>query len=122
MLPMTSPHRKRKRGVILTTQGFRKLQAARSEAEVRANAGQRYTLEDLSERTGLSVDTVMKVLACEVGVDRQTLKNFFQAFRLPLKQSDFTHPGTNPGSSNSGDFTISSWCRTVTYYRSPCSM
>ena len=86
-----SKHR-RKRGVILTSQGLQKLQAARSRAETWQNAGLRYTLEDLSERTGLSVDTVMKVLACEAGVDRQTLKCFYQAFELVLEPSDYMRP------------------------------
>ena len=92
MIQTSRPKHRRKRGVILTPRGLQKLQTARTEAETQQNSGQRYTLEDLSELTELSVDTVMKVLACEVGVDRQTLKCFFQAFKLSLELSDFTRP------------------------------
>ncbi|ALF54049.1 serine/threonine protein kinase [Nostoc piscinale CENA21] len=83
---------RRRRGVILTPQGLKKLQTAKSEAEIRENNGHRYTLEVLSDRTGLSVDTIMKIFACEVGVDKQTLKHCFQAFNLVLEQSDYCFP------------------------------
>jgi hypothetical protein len=83
---------RRRRGVILTPQGLKKLQTAKSEAEMRENSGNRYTLEALNERTGLSVDTLMKIFACELGVDKQTLKYCFQAFNLVLEQSDYCFP------------------------------
>lgn len=88
----TSSKRRRRRGVILTPQGFEKLQLAKTDAEFKENAGHRYTLEALSERTGLAVDTLMKVFACETGVDKQTLKAFFRAFRLTLETEDFYYP------------------------------
>jgi hypothetical protein len=90
---------RRKRGVILTSRGLEKLQAARTEAESRENSGNRYTLEELSERTNLSVDTLMKVFACETGVDRQTLKICFTAFQLALESSDYYQPDTQPPSA-----------------------
>lgn len=83
---------KRRRGVILTSQGLQKIQAAKSKAEIEENFGNRYTLEDLSERTTLSVDTLMKVFACETGVDKQTLKTCFRAFNLTLEPSDYGWP------------------------------
>lgn len=86
------PKRRRRRGVILTTTGLQKLQDARSEAEFEENSGNRYTLEALSERTGLAVDTLMKVFACESGVDKQTLKFCFKAFNLVLESSDYFYP------------------------------
>lgn len=86
------PKRRRRRGVILTPKGLKKLQDAKSNAEFEENAGNRYTLEALSERTGLAVDTLMKVLACESGVDKQTLKFCFRAFNLTLDTDDFCHP------------------------------
>jgi hypothetical protein len=64
---------KRKRGVILTSQGFQKLQKAQTLAEFQGNCGNRYTLEEMSDRTGLAVNTLMKVYACESGVDKKTL-------------------------------------------------
>ncbi|MDJ0507876.1 MAG: AAA-like domain-containing protein [Crocosphaera sp.] len=83
---------RRKRGVILTENGLEKLQNAKNEAEFADNHGNRYTLEALSDRTGLGVDTLMKVFACECGVDKQTLKCCFKAFNLTLCEPDFYHP------------------------------
>jgi len=57
-----------------------RFQQAKSDAEFEENAGHRYTLEALSERIGLAVDTVVKMLSCEAGVDKQTLKMGFKAF------------------------------------------
>lgn len=90
-MPVSQPHRRR-RGVILTPQGVQKLLIAKSTAELEQNAGKRYTLEDLNERTGLSVDTLVRVLKCEVGVDRETLKTCFRAFGLSLDPEDYTQP------------------------------
>ncbi len=83
---------RRRRGVILTPKGLNKLQTAKFETEIRENSGNRYTLEALNQRTGLSVDTLMKTLACEVGVDKQSLKYCFQAFNLVLEQNDYYFP------------------------------
>ncbi|MGK7942807.1 MAG: AAA-like domain-containing protein [Crocosphaera sp.] len=83
---------RRRRGVILTENGLEKLQNAKNEAEFAENHGNRYTLEALSEKTGLGVDTLMKVFACESGVDKQTLKCCFKAFHLTLCGPDFYHP------------------------------
>lgn len=83
---------KRKRGVILTTQGLQKLQVAKSQAEIDDNSGKRYTLEAMSERTSLSVDTLMKIIKCELGVDKQSLKRFFSTFGLNLDQKDYYWP------------------------------
>ncbi|HEY9596884.1 MAG TPA: hypothetical protein V6D33_04380 [Cyanophyceae cyanobacterium] len=52
----------RRRGAILTPQGYKKLQDARRQSEIQENFGERYTLEELSERTRLSLNTVTKVL------------------------------------------------------------
>ncbi|WP_251956475.1 NB-ARC domain-containing protein [Nostoc commune] len=81
--------RRRKRGVILTPQGFQKLQTAKCQAQSWENLDKRYTLEDLSDRTGLDPDTVMKVFHCQVGVDKQTLNTCFRAFNLLLEPSDY---------------------------------
>jgi hypothetical protein len=94
---------RRKRGVVLTTQGFIKLQAAKSQVEIQENNGRRYTLEAMSERTCLSVDTLMKVLRCELGVDKKSLKSFFRAFGLTLEHKDYFLPQaqTNQASQSS---------------------
>lgn len=89
---MNSEKQRRRRGVTLTPQGLQKLKAAESQAELSENKGKRYTLEALSERTGLNPDTLMKVFACQVGVDKQTLNCCFKAFKLRLEASDYSRP------------------------------
>jgi hypothetical protein len=92
MHPQDSSKRRRRRGIILTPSGLQKLLDAKSEAEFEENQGNRYTLEALSERTGLAVDTLTKVFACESKVDKQTLKILYRSFELVLQDSDFTYP------------------------------
>ena len=87
---------------MLTPQGLDKLQTAKTDAEFKENAGNRYTLETLSERTGLAVDTLMKVFACESGVDKQTLKICFRSFNLTLEPTDFYYPGAATADSATG--------------------
>jgi NB-ARC domain len=86
---MNRQNPRRKRGVILTTEGFQKLHTAKCQAESWENSDQRYTLEQLRLRTGLDPDTLMKVFRCEVGVDKQTLNCCFKAFNLRLEASDY---------------------------------
>ncbi|BAZ49650.1 WD-40 repeat-containing protein [Nostoc sp. NIES-4103] len=95
---MKSPQRSRRRGVILTPQGLQKLEDAKSASENYENFGKRYTREALSFRMGLDPDTVAKVFACEIGVDRQTLKYCFQTFNLQLEPNDYqlANPDINP--------------------------
>lgn len=92
MPPQEGSKRRRRRGVILTPAGLQKFLATKTEAEFQDNQGNRYTLEALSERTGLAVDTLTKVLACEAKVDKQTLKILYRAFDLVLKADDFSYP------------------------------
>lgn len=87
---MSQPTSRRRRGVILTALGWQKFQAAKSKAEVADHAGERYTLEQLSDRTHLSVDTLMRILGGTVGVDRLSLHNCFRAFNLRLEPEDYT--------------------------------
>ncbi|MDM9582851.1 ATP-binding protein [Nostoc sp. GT001] len=86
---MKSQHRSRRRGVILTPQGLQKLQDAKSKSEHYDNFDKHYSREVLGFRMGLDSDTVTKVFACEIGVDRQTLKYCFQAFNLQLEPHDY---------------------------------
>jgi transcriptional regulator with XRE-family HTH domain len=87
--------RKRKRGVTLTSLGLKKLEEARSQAEMQQNRGVRLTLEDLSEMVGVAPDTVMRVFAGEERVDKHTLRRCFQAFQLKLSPSDYLQPQTD---------------------------
>lgn len=89
---MNQPKPRRQRGVLLTPTGWKKLQEALGEAETWENSGTRYSLEALSSRTGIEPTTIRKVLEREKGVDKQTLKRFFQGFDLELEQCDFFRP------------------------------
>ena len=99
---MAQPTSRRRRGVILTALGWQKFQAAKSKAEVADHAGQRYTLEHLSDRTHLSVDTLMRILGGTVGVDKQSLHNCFRAFNLRLEPEDYTLPLAQPVEPDAG--------------------
>ncbi|MBZ8182287.1 serine/threonine protein kinase [Oscillatoria salina IIICB1] len=82
--------KKRKRGVILTLKGLHKLEKAKRDTEFEENNGIQYTWEQMSDRTGLAVNTVIKIYAREVGVDRNSLKKCFRAFNLILEPSDYS--------------------------------
>ncbi len=81
---------KRQRGIILTSEGLQKLQEARLESELKENFGERYTLEQLSECTGLDIHTIKRVLNCQQGVDKRTLERIFIAFNLDLSESCYS--------------------------------
>lgn len=83
---------KRKRGVILSPEGWQRLKSAQAHSEMEVNGGCPYTLEDLNELTGLSSHTLTKVRRRHTPVDRQTLKDYFKAFNLTLTSRDYTRP------------------------------
>ncbi|HEY9657958.1 MAG TPA: hypothetical protein V6C65_05795, partial [Allocoleopsis sp.] len=83
---------KRYRGVVLTVQGWTKFQTAKAQVEFSENAGDRFTLEELSERMGLSLNTISKLLGRLDPVDKQSLQWAFRAFGLELSQSDYRRP------------------------------
>jgi hypothetical protein len=90
--------RSRQRGVVLTEHGWRKL----LKMEVLQNKdGEWHTYELLGDRTLLSPRTVSKIVGREVGVDYRTLKQFFDAFNLPLESDDccLTSYGAKPSSN-----------------------
>jgi transcriptional regulator with XRE-family HTH domain len=86
------PHRQRERGVILTLQGWHKLQAALQQAADDRNFGLRFTREHLSELTGLSVGTISRILKRQEAVDLQSLEQFLQAFNTELTAGDCAPP------------------------------
>lgn len=87
-----APKQSRKRGVVLSQQGWQKL----VQAEVLHDRfGKRYTHEQLSERSLLDVRTISRILSCEVKVDKSTLRTFFRAFNLQLNENDYTTPTGN---------------------------
>ncbi|MEH1939735.1 MAG: NB-ARC domain-containing protein [Nostoc sp.] len=80
---------KRNRGVILTREGWQKLQQAKLAGELREKSGSKYTLEEISERAGLTSNTVAKILTNQEGVDKRTLVYLFMAFNLELNSQDY---------------------------------
>ena len=90
--PMSASKSKRRRGVVLSLQGEQKLREAIAHVESEENFGQKLTLEELGDRTGLDPGTVAKILDCEQRVDRRTCDRFFRAFKLKLEAKDFEQP------------------------------
>ena len=86
----------RQRGAILTAQGLRKLNQAKSELELEQNF-RRYTLEALSQKTGLTPTTLSKVFIGSAKVERQTLQCCFKAFNLTLETDDYLYLKCHPG-------------------------
>ncbi|MBD2691891.1 AAA-like domain-containing protein [Anabaena catenula] len=80
---------KRRRGVILSFQGWQLLQAAEYLSAARENSGHPYTLEQLSERTGISTKTLIKVRRRQSPIDSPTLASYFKAFELSLREDDY---------------------------------
>ena len=83
---------KRKRGIILSSEGWQRLNQAQKKSEIQQNGGFAYTLEDLSEMTGLSSHTLTKVRRQQSPVDKQTLECYFKAFGLAFQEKDYTKP------------------------------
>ncbi|MFN6567299.1 WD40 repeat domain-containing protein [Dendronalium sp. ChiSLP03b] len=83
---------KRRRGVILTIKGWDKFQAAKTQAEFDENAGDSFSLEELSDSTRLALHTISRILARLEPVDKSSLQFAFAAFGLELSQSDYTRP------------------------------
>jgi hypothetical protein len=82
---MSSSRRNRAR--ILTASGLKKLREQMRSHEVEANAGFKYTLEQLGKLTGLDPETVKNVLDCQ-GSDKRTIARCFETFGLTLTASD----------------------------------
>lgn len=80
------------RGVVLSPHGWQRFQVAKQQVESEENWGKRFTQEDLNERTGLSLNTLARILKRELGVDRQSLEIFFQSFALELTKTDYVSP------------------------------
>ncbi|HEY9619187.1 MAG TPA: NB-ARC domain-containing protein, partial [Crinalium sp.] len=86
---------KRVRGVILSPQGWQRFQMAKQQAESDETWGKHFSQEDLSDRTGLSLNTLARIFKREQGADRQSLEYLFRAFGLELTQADLTSPASS---------------------------
>lgn len=82
----SQPPAKRRRGVILSLQGWKKFQAAKTQVEFDENAGDRFTLEELSERTNLSLNTISKALGRSEPVDKLIITVGIPCLWLGVKQ------------------------------------
>lgn len=82
-------HATRRRGVLLTSSGRQRLQAAITVSEMAHNNGDRFTLEQLSDRIQVSTKTLSRLWSSNVTVDRRTLKMCFSAFALELRGEDY---------------------------------
>jgi WD40 repeat protein len=91
---MTLQNWKRKRGVALTSKGLQKIKEAKHQLEAKENFGNRYTLEEMSARSGLYSSTISKVLNREGGVDKQTIEKLFSAFQLKIDKNDYSTSNT----------------------------
>ncbi|MBE9104067.1 hypothetical protein IQ229_03640 [Nostoc cf. edaphicum LEGE 07299] len=91
---MTLQNWRRKRGVALTTKGLQKIKEAKHQSEAKENFGNRYTLEEMSVRSGLYSATISKVLNREGGVDKQTIEKLFSVFNLKIDKSDYSSSNT----------------------------
>jgi transcriptional regulator with XRE-family HTH domain len=78
----------RERGIVLSPQGWQRFQVAKQQVESEQIWGKHLTQEDLRDRTGLSLNTLYRVLKRELGVDRQSLEYLFGAFGLELTKAD----------------------------------
>ncbi|BAY85315.1 WD-40 repeat-containing protein [Calothrix parasitica NIES-267] len=81
---------RRSRGVVLTDEGWKKLEHALNEWNNQNNFDKPYTIEALIEVTLLDPGTISKVLSREVAVDRRTLERFFRGFNLKLDNDDYS--------------------------------
>ncbi len=90
---------KRKRGVILSSQGWQRLQAAEHLAAIQQNEGRAYTLEQLTHQTQLSPNTLTKVRRRQKPVDQLTLEAYFAAFGLSLSPNDYMTQELEPPAS-----------------------
>ncbi|WP_152592086.1 NB-ARC domain-containing protein [Nostoc sphaeroides] len=86
---------KRNRGLMLTREGWQKLQNAKLEWEFRENNGSKSTLEELSEQAGITPVTLRKVLTRETWVDKRTLVRLFMMFNLDLDKTYYTSPNSD---------------------------
>ena len=79
----------RRRGIVLTIAGLKRLQAAILAVEKVQNNGEHFTLEDLGDRMNVSTKTLNRLWSLNIGVDQKTLKLCFSAFNLELHSEDY---------------------------------
>ncbi|MBW4612343.1 MAG: AAA-like domain-containing protein [Desmonostoc vinosum HA7617-LM4] len=88
---MKQSNSRRKRGIVLTPAGLKRLQAAILALETAKNNGDHFTLEQLGDRMNLSAKTLSRLWSLDVGVDQRTLRICFSALNLELHREDYTN-------------------------------
>ncbi len=86
---MEATRQRRRRGIVLTTTGLKRLQAAIQAAQLQENDGRRFTQEELSNRIGVSTNTLSRLWSLKTGLDSRSVKLCFTAFDLELIDSDY---------------------------------
>lgn len=87
---MEAAKQRRRRGIVLTATGLKRLQTAIQSAQSQENDGRRFTQEELSIRIGVSTNTLSRLWSLKTGLDSRSVKLCFSAFDLELTQSDYT--------------------------------
>lgn len=103
---MNSPDKaqsKRRRGVVLSANGWQRLNQAIHRVEGTENAGRRFSVEALSDRTKISTSTLSRLWSARSGVDRRTLLLLFSAFQLELQETD-VQPANEDGEEDGAPF------------------
>lgn len=90
---------RRRRGIVLSKQGLKRLQQGIQKAETRDNNGDRYTLEALAHLISIDPKTIAKVLAGKIGTDKRTIQRCFTSFNLELQENDYHKPDAVPSTS-----------------------
>lgn len=84
---------RRKRGIVLTAQGFQRLRQAIETVEAKEHDGHRYTLDELSSRVGVSTSTLSRLWSSQSGVDQRSVRRIFSALSIDLLATDFQKAG-----------------------------
>ncbi len=86
---MEAAKQRRRRGIVLTARGLKRLQTAIQSAQLEENNGRRFTQEELSCRIGISTNTLSRLWSLKTGLDSRSVKLCFSAFDLELTESDY---------------------------------
>jgi transcriptional regulator with XRE-family HTH domain len=74
---------------VLTARGLQRLRQAIEKTEAKENHGDRYTIEEISTRAGISTSTISRLWGSSAGIDQRSLRLIFSAFNLELTAADF---------------------------------
>ena len=87
---MDAVKQRRRRGIVLTAMGLNRLQSAIQSAQLQENDGRRFTQEELSNRIGVSTNTLSRLWSLKTTVDSRSVRLCFSYFNLELTESDYT--------------------------------